>query len=89
MEVTLTFGCKELRRYSVWEQQELEAEELLFNDDEESLPPAVLLFFVSETAAAAVQKDLHKLCVKQDGNMNTGEKAHTADTNSEHTAVSN
>ncbi|XP_044072715.1 sentrin-specific protease 7 isoform X2 [Siniperca chuatsi] len=72
VEVMLTFERKELRRYSVWEQQELEAQELYFKGDEEPSPAAVLLFCVSETAAAAVQRDLLKLCVKQDGTMNTG-----------------
>lgn len=67
----LTLEREELRRYSVWEQEELEDRGLRCKDEE--LPPAVLLFLVSETAAAAVQWDLHKLCVKQDGTTNTGE----------------
>ncbi|XP_070832418.1 sentrin-specific protease 7 isoform X3 [Chaetodon trifascialis] len=72
VEMLLTFARKELRRYSVWEQQELEAQELHFKGTEEPSPPAVLLFCVSETAAAAVQQDLLKLCVKQDGTTHTG-----------------
>ncbi|XP_040913572.1 sentrin-specific protease 7 isoform X3 [Toxotes jaculatrix] len=72
VEVMLTFERKELRRYSVWEQQEMEMRELRFKGDEEPFPPAVLLFCVSDTAAAAVQQDLCKLCVKQDGTTNTG-----------------
>ncbi|XP_028250163.1 sentrin-specific protease 7 isoform X2 [Parambassis ranga] len=72
VETILSFECKELRRYSVWEPHELEAQELRFQDDEEEVPPAAaLLFFVSETAAAAVQRDLHRLCVRQDGASNT------------------
>lgn len=69
----VTFERKELRRYSVWEQQELEAQELHFKGEEEPIPAAVLLFCVSETAAAAVQRDLLNLYAKQDGAMNTGE----------------
>ncbi|XP_076603385.1 uncharacterized protein LOC143330586 isoform X2 [Chaetodon auriga] len=72
VEVLLTFARKELRRYSVWEQQELEAQELHFKGTEEPSPPAVLLFCVSESAAAAVQQDLLKLSVKQDGTTHTG-----------------
>lgn len=71
----LTFERKALRRYSVWEQQELEAQELYFSGDEEPSPAAVILFCVSETAAAAIQQDLLKLGVKQDGTTNTGETA--------------
>lgn len=71
----LTFERKELRRYSVWEKQEMEMRELHFKGDEEPFPAAVLLFCVSETAAAAIQRDLCKLCVKQDGTTNAGEIA--------------
>ncbi|TKS66873.1 Sentrin-specific protease 7 [Collichthys lucidus] len=63
---------KELRRYSVWEQQELEAQELYFEDDEEPIPPSALLLGVSETAAAAIHRDLHKLYVKQGAPSNIG-----------------
>lgn len=72
VHVMVTFERKELRRYSVWEQQELEAQELHFKGEEEPIPAAVLLFCVSETAAAAVQRDLLNLYAKQDGAMNTG-----------------
>ncbi|XP_073329719.1 uncharacterized protein [Pagrus major] len=72
VEVMLTFERKELRRYSVWEQQELEAQELHFRITEELSPPAFLLLCVSETAGAAVQQDLLKLCVDQDGTTDTG-----------------
>lgn len=80
----LTFERKALRRYSVWEQQELEAQELLFQGGEEPSPPAVLLFCVSEAAAAAVQQDLLKLCVKRDGTTDTGETVHMVDTSLEY-----
>ncbi|XP_040004649.1 sentrin-specific protease 7 isoform X2 [Xiphias gladius] len=72
VEVMLTFERKDLRRYSVWEKQEMEMRELHFKGDEEPFPAAVLLFCVSETAAAAIQRDLCKLCVKQDGTTNAG-----------------
>ncbi|KAI3355843.1 hypothetical protein L3Q82_004406 [Scortum barcoo] len=71
VELMLSFERKELRRYSVWEQQELEEREFHFKGDEDPSPAAVLLFCVSETAAAAVQRDLFKLCVKH-GTKNTG-----------------
>lgn len=80
LEVMLTFERKELRRYSVWEQQEMEAQELHLKCDEELSPPAVLLLYVSQTAAAVVQRELLKLCVEDDETTNTGKKAHTADT---------
>ncbi|XP_030284561.1 uncharacterized protein LOC115588248 isoform X4 [Sparus aurata] len=72
VEVMVTFERKELRRYSVWEQQELEAQELHFRSNEELSPPAFLLLCVSETAGAAVHRDLLKLCVDQEAIMNTG-----------------
>ncbi|KAM7380297.1 hypothetical protein PAMP_003605 [Pampus punctatissimus] len=72
VEVVLTLERKELRRYSVWEQENLEDSGLHFEGNEEPPPAAVLLFCVSETAAAAIQSDLRKLCVKQDGTANTG-----------------
>lgn len=81
----VTFERKELRRYSVWEQQELEAQELHFRSNEELSPPAFLLLCVSETAGAAVHRDLLKLCVDQEAIMNTGEKAPSVDTNWEFT----
>ncbi|XP_029315372.1 LOW QUALITY PROTEIN: sentrin-specific protease 7 [Cottoperca gobio] len=71
VEVTLTLNRKDMRRYSVWEQQELEDREFHFNSDVEPFPAAILLFCVSETAAAAVQRDLLKLCAKQDGIRST------------------
>ncbi|XP_026152184.1 sentrin-specific protease 7 [Mastacembelus armatus] len=61
-EVILTLQRKELRRYSVWDQEEMEAQELRFKGDLEPCPAAVLLLCVSETAAAAIQQDLCKLC---------------------------
>ncbi|XP_070694324.1 sentrin-specific protease 7 [Pempheris klunzingeri] len=70
--VMLTFERKELRRYSVWEQQEMEDRELYFKGEEQPSPAAVLLFCVSDTAAAAIQRDLLQLSVKQDGATNTG-----------------
>ncbi|XP_004551449.3 sentrin-specific protease 7 isoform X1 [Maylandia zebra] len=72
LEVKLTFERLELRRYSVWERQELEERQLHFKGDEEPTPAAVLLFCVSETAAASVQQDLRLLSAKKDGAVNTG-----------------
>ncbi|XP_023286451.1 uncharacterized protein LOC111673043 isoform X1 [Seriola lalandi dorsalis] len=72
VEVMLTLKRKELRRYSVWEQQEMEMRDLHFKVDKDPFPVAILLLCVSETAAAAVQRDLCKLCFKQDGTTNPG-----------------
>ncbi|XP_028447335.1 sentrin-specific protease 7 isoform X2 [Perca flavescens] len=72
VDVMLIIKRKDLRRYSVWEQQELEDRKFDLRGDEDPFPAAVLLFCVSETAAAALRGDLLKLCVKQDGTMNTG-----------------
>lgn len=69
----LTFERKDLRRYSVWEQQEMNNLKLHFHGDEDPSPVAVLLFCVSETAAAAIQRDLCKLGIKQDRAMDAGE----------------
>ncbi|XP_042282801.1 sentrin-specific protease 7 isoform X2 [Thunnus maccoyii] len=70
VEVMLSLEREELRRYSVWEQEELEDQDIHCMDNEEPPPAAVLLFCVSETAAAAIQWDLRKL--KQDGTTNPG-----------------
>ncbi|KAM6978359.1 uncharacterized protein LKV04_013756 [Tautogolabrus adspersus] len=69
VEVMLTFQRKELRRYSVWEHQELEAEGLYFSSGESV--PAALLFCVSDSGAAAVQRDLVELYINQDSSINT------------------
>ncbi|TNN54693.1 Sentrin-specific protease 7 [Liparis tanakae] len=71
VEVVLILDRKDLKRYSVWEQQELEDRELHFEDDEDPYPVAILLFCVSESAAAAVQRELLKLSVKQGGNASS------------------
>ncbi|XP_049904227.1 sentrin-specific protease 7 isoform X1 [Epinephelus moara] len=71
VEVILTVERKELRKYSVWERQELEDREFYFERDEEPNPAGVLLLCVSETAAFVVQRELLKLCVKHDGITNT------------------
>ncbi|XP_051259792.1 sentrin-specific protease 7 isoform X5 [Dicentrarchus labrax] len=71
VRVILSIERKELRRYGVWELQDLEAQKLHFKTDQEPSPRAILLFCVSEKAAAAVQQDLLKLGVKQDGPTNT------------------
>ncbi|XP_034431043.1 sentrin-specific protease 7 isoform X1 [Hippoglossus hippoglossus] len=72
VELMLTFERTALRRYSVWEEQEMEMRELHFNGDENPFPAAVLVFCVSDTAAAEIQHILSMLCVEQDGNTNTG-----------------
>lgn len=63
---------KELRRYSVWEQQEMEALDISFKCDEDPSPPTVLMLCVSQTAAAAAQQELLNLCLKQDETIDTG-----------------
>ncbi|XP_068428978.1 sentrin-specific protease 7 [Clinocottus analis] len=68
VDVVITLDRRDLRRYSVWEQQELEDRELHFKDDEDPYPVAILLFCVSESAAAAAQRELLKLSVKRGGN---------------------
>lgn len=73
MNVVVIFECEELRWYSVWCKEEMEAQQLVLRGDEDPSPAAVLLLCVSETAAATIQCDLHKLGVKQDGSTNTGE----------------
>ncbi|XP_040057793.2 sentrin-specific protease 7 isoform X3 [Gasterosteus aculeatus] len=70
-EVTLTVDRKDLRRYSVWEQQDLEDRGLRFEDDEQP-SPAAILFCVSESAAAAVHRELLERCVPQNRNKSSG-----------------
>lgn len=67
----MSFERTELRRYSVWDQQDLELSGFQFEGDE--MPSSgILLFYVSEAAAAAVQRDLCQLCVEDEGSINTG-----------------
>ncbi|KAM4558557.1 uncharacterized protein PAE49_013311 isoform 2-T2 [Odontesthes bonariensis] len=73
LDVMVTFERKELRKYSIWEQEELEERLIRLEGDEKPFPAAVLLFYVSETAAAAIQQDLRQLCIKEDGAINTEE----------------
>lgn len=68
----LSFERKELKRYSIWDQQELDLCGLRFEDDEDPTS-GILLFYVSQTAAAAIQQDLCHLCVKGEGSINSGE----------------
>lgn len=72
MEGVLSLERKELRRYSVWEQQEMEAQDIYFKCAKDSSPPTVLMLCVSQTAAAAVHWDLLNLCLKQDKNNDIG-----------------
>lgn len=71
--MVLALERKEMRRYSVWEQQELEAQDISFEYDEDPPPPTVLMLCVSQTAAAAAQRELLSLCHKQDETTNIGE----------------
>lgn len=63
---------KELRRYSVWEQQEMEDQDIYFKCDQDPYPPTALMLCVSQTAAAAVHWSLLNLCPKQDKNNDIG-----------------
>ncbi|XP_028291993.1 uncharacterized protein LOC114455141 isoform X2 [Gouania willdenowi] len=69
--VTISLGDKDLRKYSVWEQSEMELEQLCFEGEEE-IYPVTLLLFVSESAAAALQRDLCRLQAKEDGALIEG-----------------
>ncbi|KAM8854653.1 sentrin-specific protease 7 isoform 2-T5 [Spinachia spinachia] len=71
-EVTLTVDRKDMRRYSVWELQDLEDRGLHFKDGEEPSPAAILMLCVSESAASAMQRELLKLRVKQHRNTSSG-----------------
>ncbi|KAF7215506.1 sentrin-specific protease 7 isoform X1 [Nothobranchius furzeri] len=68
---TVSFERRELRRYSIWTQQEMEVWEFHFEDDGEPFF-GILLLYVSETAAAALREDLSQLSVEDDGFINTG-----------------
>lgn len=72
MTGTLTYRRPELRRYSLWKQEEMEAQGFYLEDEWDPLPAAALMLFVSETAAASIKTDLLQLCVHQDRNTNSG-----------------
>ncbi|KAM4608942.1 uncharacterized protein ACJ7VT_014817 isoform 7-T7 [Polymixia lowei] len=62
-EVTLTLEPTELRKYSMWQHQELNARGLCYEGEE---PPAtLLLLLVSDAQAHVVQTNLRKLSAKQ------------------------
>lgn len=71
-DLMLTLERKELRRYSVWEKQELETLNIFCNENFESIPAAGLLCCVSKDAAEGIQYDLSQLCDKRDRTKNTG-----------------
>nr|XP_057937301.1 sentrin-specific protease 7 isoform X2 [Doryrhamphus excisus] len=66
-EVTVTLERKEMRRYSIWESEELAARGLSWGSN----VGTVLLFCVTQNAAAAVQRELLHLCGKQDEELST------------------
>lgn len=71
----MTFVRTDLRRYSVWDKQELEAHHIRFEGEKDPLPPGVLLLYVSETAAGPIQQVLNQLCDSEDGPVDNGESA--------------
>ncbi|XP_074551364.1 uncharacterized protein LOC141808596 [Halichoeres trimaculatus] len=70
-EEDFNLPAPELRRYSLWKQEEMEAQGFYLGGDGEPFPAAVLMLFVSETAAAAMESDLLQLCVHRDRATNT------------------
>ncbi|XP_035994999.1 sentrin-specific protease 7 isoform X1 [Fundulus heteroclitus] len=68
----LTFERKELRRYSVWDQQDLEVRGIRFEEDVAPSPAGVLLLYVTETVAETMEQQLYQLCLSEDGPMDTG-----------------
>ena len=54
----------------------MEAQELHLDCGVELSPPVILLLCVSQSAAAAVQREMCKLCVKFDEATNPGERAY-------------
>ncbi|XP_015240870.1 PREDICTED: sentrin-specific protease 7 isoform X1 [Cyprinodon variegatus] len=68
----LTFVRTDLRRYSVWDKQELEAHHIRFEGEKDPSPPGVLLLYVSETAAGPIQQVLNQLCDSEDGPVDNG-----------------
>lgn len=73
LESVVTFDGKEMQWYSVWSQQEMEAEDLAVRFDLEPPPPMALLLCVTEAAAAMVERELFKLCAEHRHIAETGE----------------
>ncbi|XP_034041824.1 sentrin-specific protease 7 isoform X2 [Thalassophryne amazonica] len=63
--VTLTLERKEVKRFSIWEKEEMESRSFHYYNKDEPPPPAVLMLNVSETAAAAIHWDLRQLPVRK------------------------
>lgn len=70
----MTLERKKLRRYSVWEQQEMEDQDINFKCEEDPSRPTVLMLYVSQTSAAAAEQKLRNLCLKQDETTNIGNR---------------
>ncbi|XP_077436916.1 sentrin-specific protease 7 isoform X2 [Vanacampus margaritifer] len=70
LDVTLTLDCTMLRRYSVWEQEELESRGLRWASVAE--PCTILLLCVKQSAAVTVEKELVCLCTQDASPSTTG-----------------
>lgn len=57
----------------MWEQQEMETQDIFFKCDEDPSPPTALLLCVSQTAAADVQSELLHQGLGPDEATDTGE----------------
>lgn len=72
VKVMLSIERKELRRYSIWDEEELENQEIFCKGNTKP-PSSVVLLYVTEVAATALQCNLRKLGAHEDGSKNTGE----------------
>ncbi|KAF7657260.1 hypothetical protein LDENG_00029400 [Lucifuga dentata] len=74
-DVTLIMERKDLRHYSVWEEQQVQT--WWSRIGKKGPPPAaVLQFYLSKHQVAAVEFDLRKLSGKQDGTTTSGQASH-------------
>ncbi|XP_061698336.1 sentrin-specific protease 7 isoform X2 [Syngnathoides biaculeatus] len=69
-DVTLTLERTELRRYSIWEPEDLESRGLCWASDVE--PCTVLLFCVTQRAAVAIHRDLLHMSAQHGALPDTG-----------------
>ncbi|XP_051937360.1 sentrin-specific protease 7 isoform X1 [Hippocampus zosterae] len=70
LDVTLTLQRADLRRYSVWESEDLESRGLCWPSSAE--PFTILLFCVTQSAAVALHQDLLLLCAQNGAPPSTG-----------------
>ncbi|XP_033842874.1 sentrin-specific protease 7 [Periophthalmus magnuspinnatus] len=71
MDLIITLERKQLRRYSIWNKEDLKSLKYFSDRNKSEIPEAGMLCCVSEAAAEGVQYDLFDLCDTPESTKNT------------------